>query len=57
MKETTQRVYFSDVSTEQWFEAPSLKYIIIPNKWWSIKSWKIAIDFSKSIQLYFMKKV
>lgn len=52
------RVYFSDVKkNETWEEAETLTYIIIPRKWWSIKQWSFANNFSKSVKIFFMKVV
>ncbi len=50
------RVYFSDIKNETWQEADSIRYVLIPRRWWSIKQWLLAIDFSKNVQLFFMKK-
>lgn len=50
-----QKLYFSDVPKETWEESNYFSYIIVPKRWWSIKEWKLAIKFSKEVQLYFMK--
>ena len=52
----TDKVYFSDVKKETWREVESMRYVIIPRRWWSIKDWLLARDLQKNIQVYFMKK-
>ena len=42
------KVWFSNVE-DSWDspESGKLKVIIIPKKWWSLRSWKIAFEFSR----------
>lgn len=52
------KVYWSDIKNETWNDSSdSMIYMLIPKKWWSIKAWKMAIDFSNEVQVYFMKKL
>lgn len=52
------KFYWSDIKNETWHnESDTLTYLLVPKKWWSIKHWEIAIDFSKNIQIFFMRKV
>lgn len=51
------KVYWANIKNETWHdESDSMTYIFIPKKWWSIKAWKIAIDFGREVQIFFMKK-
>ena len=51
------KVYWSDVGNETWDDSSDvMTYVFIPKKWWSLKQWKIAREFQKELQLYFMKK-
>jgi hypothetical protein len=53
------KVYFSNIENPNCWENSDLEGVlkvwIIPKKWWSIKAWKIALDFSKSFSVEFLK--
>ena len=52
------KLYFSDIKNETWYDAGnSMRYILVPTRWWSIKEWLLCKEFERSIQLFFMKKV
>lgn len=46
------KVYFSKKSIEDCIWNPDyLTFLFIPNKWWSIKQWKLAMDLRKNFEL------
>jgi hypothetical protein len=50
------RVYFSYIEPEWAGEAERLTYWVCPRRWWSIKDWKLALDFRKNMNLGFIQK-
>lgn len=53
------KVYFSSRDwTNDWSckDSGHLKIIVLPTRWWSIKEWKLAIDFNKSFESYFVEQ-
>lgn len=54
------KVYFSDKENPVSWDLPSdtgiLNVWIIPRKWWSLNAWKLALDFKRSFNCYFLKE-
>lgn len=54
-------VYFSNIEDkDSWMGSGDsggiLKVWVVPKKWWSIKEWKIAREFSKDFGVSFLKE-
>ena len=54
------KVYFSSVDfKEEWGSGykdnGQFLIILFPRQWWSIKAWKLCIDFQKSFQSRFVE--
>lgn len=56
----TDKIYFSRVGDcDKWItdkDTGILNIYVFPKKWWSIKNWKICIDFQKNFRSGFITK-
>lgn len=51
-----EKIYWSNAPEDVWnTTGKTLTFWVCPEKWWSIKDWKLALEFRKNFQLYFMK--
>jgi len=47
-----QKYYFSNIDMGTNFETEkSMRIFIYPVDWWNIKSWMLAFDFNKSVEI------
>lgn len=54
------KIYFSEIpDAGDWIkenDSGIMNIILIPKRWWSIKDWKIALDFRKNFVAGFITK-
>ena len=53
-----EKIYFSNCVSEDWSDScNTMKMILIPKKWWSIKEWNLAKSFMKSFHIIGMSEL
>ena len=51
------KIYLSSIEPPEWSkELDYFTYWVCPRKWWSIKDWRLALEFRKSVRLFYLFK-